>query len=282
MTKRPIPIKLKEIGDIVARHLGDKETINCYIGSNAATPTASIQGLTHAIKNNTGQLPFMKMIHILLHGPVPYVEEGLQDRVKAYSIFSGGEVREAVDQGRAYYLPCTLVNMDRLMGKGCGYEIDMVIMKVRQNTATGEYSLGLSVDAIHAALETATLVIAELDPSMPFTQGQSVISQEDIDYIIEEGIKPVYTFEAPDFEHLPNADKRIGQLITEHFLKDGTTLQVGIGKIPDAVVGVIATSGYKDLGVQTELYGDGLMLLQKKGFIRLMRTFYCEGPKVST
>ena len=136
--------------------------------------------------------------------------------------------------------------MDRLMGKGCGYEIDLVIMKVKKNEQTGEFSLGLSVDAIHAALETATLVIAELDPSMPFTQGQSVISGQDIDYIIEEGVKPVYTFAAPDFENLPTAEHRIGEMITEHFLEDGMTLQVGLGKIPGAVVGIIATSGHKN------------------------------------
>lgn len=265
MKKQPTPIKLQEIGDIITQHLGSRDNINCYIGSNSATPTASIEALTEAIKNDTGQLPFMKMIHILLHGDVPYVEEGLQDRIKAYSIFSGGDVRRAADEGRAYYLPCTLGNMDRLMGKGCGYEIDLVIMKVKKNEHTGEYSLGLSVDAIHAALETATLVIAELDPSMPFTQGQSVISAQDIDYIIQEGVKPVYTFAAPDFENLPNAEYRIGEMITEHFLKDGMTLQVGLGKIPDAVVGIIASSGHKNLGVQTELYGDGLMYLQKKG-----------------
>ncbi|MEH0019860.1 MAG: acetyl-CoA hydrolase/transferase C-terminal domain-containing protein [Desulfobacter sp.] len=267
MTKTPAPAKLDDIGDIIARHLGQKDHINCYIGSNAATPTASIQALTRAIKHDAGRLPFMKMIHILLHGPVPYVEQGFQDKVRAYSIFSGGEVRKAADEGRAYYLPCTLANMDRLMGRGCGYEIDLVIVKVRKNETTGEYSLGLSVDAVHAALDTAALVIAELDPSMPFTQGQSVISGQDIDYIIEEGIKPVYTFDAPDFDNLPNPDRRIGELITEHFLEDDTTLQVGIGKIPDAVVGVISSSGYKDLGVQTELYGDGLMYLQEKGII---------------
>jgi acyl-CoA hydrolase len=267
MKTAPTPVKLKDIGDIIARHLGHKDNINCYIGSNAATPTASIEALTEAVKNNTGQLPFMKMLHILLHGPIPYVEKGMQDRIRAYSMFSGGEVRRAADEGRAYYLPCTLANMDRLMGKGGGYEIDLVIMKVRQNQETGEYSLGLSVDAVHAALETASLVIAELDPSMPFTQGQSVISAQDIDYIIEEGVKPVYTFDPPNFEELGPEEQRIGELITEHFLEDGTTLQVGIGKIPDAVVGVIAQSGYKDLGTQTELYGDGLMYLQEKGII---------------
>ncbi|WP_022664764.1 acetyl-CoA hydrolase/transferase family protein [Desulfospira joergensenii] len=271
MKNSPAIIKLGEIGETIEAHLGHRKNINCYIGSNAATPTASIEALTEAIKAESGKLPFMKMLHILLHGPIPYVEEGLQDRVKAYSIFSGGEVRKAADEGRAYYLPCTLGTMDRLIGKECGYAADLVIMKVSQNPGTGEYSLGLSVDAVHAALESASLVIAELDPSMPFTHGQSVIAETDIDYIIKDGIKPVYSFDAPDFENLGHEEKRIGELITEHFLEDGMTLQTGIGKIPDAVVGVIAGSGYKDLGAQTELYGDGLMYLQKKGIINNKR-----------
>jgi len=267
MKNKPVKIKHKDIGGIIADHFGNRKNINCYVGSNSATPTASLEALTESIKNDSINLPFMKMIHILLHGNVPYVEEGLQDKVKAYSIFSGGDVRDAANAGRAYYLPCTLGTMDRLIGRGCAYEIDVVIMKVRKDEITGEYSLGLSVDAIHSALETAKIVIAELDPTMPFTQGQSVISGPDIDYIIEDNIKPVYTFEAPDFDTPPNEEKRIGELITEHFLRDGMTLQVGLGKIPDAVIGLICSSGYQDLGVQTELYGDGLMHLQKKGII---------------
>jgi acyl-CoA hydrolase len=226
-----------------------------------------IEALSGFIIEAGQKLPFMKMLHILLHGPIPYVEEGFQDRVKAYSVFSGGAVRKAANEGLAYYLPCTLGTMDRLIGKDCAYQIDAVIMKVRKNELTGEYSLGLSVDAIHSALETASLVIAELDPTMPFTQGQSVISSQDIDYIIKDGIKPVYSFDSPDFENLSGEEKRIGELITEHFVNDGMTLQVGLGKIPDAVVGTIASSGIKDLGAQTELYGDGMMFLQKKGII---------------
>lgn len=271
MKKKPVKIKLKDIGGILVDHFGKRKNINCYIGSNSATPTASIEALTEAVKEESPDLPFIKMFHILLHGNVPYVEEGMQDRVKAYSIFSGGAVRKAANEGRAYYLPCTLGTMDRLIGKDCAYEIDLVIMKVRKNELTGEYSLGLSVDAIHCALETAGVVIAELDPSMPFTQGQSVILGQDIDYIIEDGIRPVYTFDPPDFNRLPNAEKRIGELISEHFLKDGMTLQVGLGKIPDAVIGVIGAAGYKDLGVHTELYSDGLMYLQEKGIINNKR-----------
>jgi acyl-CoA hydrolase len=102
---------------------------------------------------------------------------------------------------------------------------------------------------------------------MPFTQGQSVVDAQSIDCIIEAGVKPVYDFSAPDFENLAPAEIRIGELITRHFITDGVTLQVGIGKIPDAVVGTIRNAQYQDLGVQTELYGDGLMLLEQEGIV---------------
>jgi acyl-CoA hydrolase len=132
---------------------------------------------------------------------------------------------------------------------------------------TGEYSLGLSVEALHTAIDQASVVIAELDPSMPFTLGQSLVDAASIDYIIHDDILPVYAFDPPDFEQLSAEERRIGEMITGGFIEDGITLQVGIGKIPDAVVGTIKNAGRRNLGVQTELYGDGLMVLQQEGII---------------
>jgi len=264
---QPKKISLEQIADVIATKFKAKQEIVCYVGSNAATPTASLEALTAAIKSRRPRLPFLKMVHLLLQGPVPYVEEGLQDRVMTYSTFSGGEVRQAANEGRAYYLPCTLANLASLIGKGRAFEPDVVFLKICQNDITGEYSLGLSVEALHTAIDHAEIVIAELDPGMPFTQGQSVVDSQSIDYIIEDGVKPVYDFAKPDFDNLSPEEKRIGELITDHFIYDGITLQVGIGKIPDAVIGTIKDGGYKDLGIQTELYGDGLMLLETGGIV---------------
>ena len=267
MNFQPKTIFLDQIADVIAKKFKNRKVVTCYVGSNAATPTACLESLTTSIKSGQPQLPFLKMVHLLLQGPVPYVEAGLQDRVMAYSAFSGGEVRNAANEGRAYYLPCTLANLASLIGKGRTFEPDVVFFKVRQNDITGEYSLGLSVEALHTAIDHAEIVIAELDPSMAFTQGQSVIDAQSIDYIIESGVKPVYDFLKPDFDNLSPEEKRIGELIADHFISDGITLQVGIGKIPDAVIGTIKDGGYKDLGIQTELYGDGLMLLETEGIV---------------
>jgi len=267
MSPDPKTITLSQLGDVIASHCQHKKEITCYIGSNAATPTASLEVLTAAVKARAPKLPFIKMVHILLQGPVPYVETGLQDRIMTFSIFSGGEVRKAANEGLAYYLPCTLANIDSLIGKGRRFEPDVAIFKVSRNPFTGEFSLGLSVEALHTAIDHARVVIAELDSSMPFTAGQSVVDARSIDYLIREGVKPVYELPAPDFENLSAAERRIGELIATAFIHDGDTLQVGIGKIPDAVIGTVRAAGYRDLGVQTELYGDGLMILEKAGIV---------------
>ncbi len=268
MTYTPPAIELDEIADIVSREFKDREVITCYLGSNAATPTAAIEFLTAAVKSGSPRLPYIRMVHLLLQGPVPYVEKGLQDRIMAYSIFSTDDVRKAANEGRAFYLPCTLANLDSLIAKGREYEPDLVIFKVRPHEITGEFSLGLSVEGLHSAIDHARCVIAEQDFSMPFTEGQSIVDAQSIDYLIDDDdVKPVYDFPGPDFENLSNEEKRIGELITEYFIHDGVTLQAGIGQIPDAVVGMIRKANTKDLGVQTELYGDGLMYLQKAGIV---------------
>ncbi len=268
MIHQPSIIKLDQIGDVIAERFKGREMVTCYVGSNAAAPTACLEALTNAIKDRRMQIPLMRMVHLLLQGNVPYVEEGLQDRIMTYSIFSAGAVRKAANEGRAFYLPCTLANIDSLIGKDLRYVPDIVITKVSQFEHTGEYSLGLSVEAMHTAISNAKLVIAELDNGMPFTQGQSIVDSQSIDYlVVDENVKPVYDFPAPDFDNLDNVERRIGELITKHFVRDGVTLQVGIGKIPDAVVGTIKNAAYKDLGIQTELYGDGLMYLQKLGIV---------------
>ena len=268
MTYQPAVIKLDQIAEIISREFRHKDVITCYVGSNAATPTASLEYLTAALKAGQPKLPYLRMVHMLLQGPVPYVEKGLQDRIMAYSIFSAGDVRRAANEGRAFYLPCTLANIDSLIGKGREYEPDVALLKIRPHEITNEYSLGLSVEAIHTAIDHAKCVIAELDFSMPFTQGQSIVDAQSLDFLIDDdGVKPVYDFPAPDFKNLPLEERRVGELIAEYFIMDGATLQVGIGQIPDAVVGTIKEANYKDLGIQTELYNDGLMFLQEAGIV---------------
>ena len=79
----PRKITLNQIGATIAETFKGKDEIVCYLGSNAATPTASVEALTKSIKSRKPKLPFIHMVHLLLQGPVPYIEAGLQDRVPA-------------------------------------------------------------------------------------------------------------------------------------------------------------------------------------------------------
>jgi hypothetical protein len=93
MNAQPKTITADQIADVIAAKFKGKDELTCYVGSNAATPTTSLEALTESIQSGQPRLPFIKMVHLLLQGPVPYVAEGLQDRVMTYSIFSAGEVR---------------------------------------------------------------------------------------------------------------------------------------------------------------------------------------------
>ena len=258
-----------EIGAKIAEKFRGREEITIYLGSNGATPTASLEALVETIKNDP-TFPHVRMVHILLQGPAPHVEKGMEERITTYSMFSGGAVRDAANQGRAYYLPVTLVRIGCLVGKGKPFQADVVLMKVRKIKGKKQLSMGLSVEALPSAIDGAGLVIAELDPSMPFTFGDSILDPSSIDYLVAEGIQPVHALPELDICNIPNAEKRIGEMVTDHFIRNGCTLQVGIGQIPDAVVATIREGGLKHLGIQTEIYGDGLMSLQEEEIVTNM------------
>ncbi|MBI4837110.1 MAG: hypothetical protein HY813_01735 [Candidatus Portnoybacteria bacterium] len=262
-------IRLNEIGPVIAEKFKDKKYITCYVASNAVTPTASLRAITDYIKTGA-QMPFMRMVSLLLLGEVPYVEPGLQDKIMAYSIFSGPTMRKAVNEGRAYYLPCTLANLESMIGKDRPFRPDIVIAKVTKDPRSGTYNLGPSLEAMYTAIDNAQLVIAELDDTMPFVNGGD-LDKSSIDYlIVDNGVEGLHSY-ITGFEDLPLRAKqgirRAGELIVRHFIRDGVTLQIGIGEITDAIASLIKDARPKDLGCQTELYGDGLMSLQKAGII---------------
>ncbi len=276
-------IRLNEMGEIIRSHFADSKVINIYVGSNAATPTACLEALATDILQNPKSGPFMNVLHCLLLGPCPLVQDGLQERLMDYTVFSGEELRKAVNTGRAQYLPVSLEHLPSLLRPSGSFTPDLVLCKVRRCPVTGELSLGLSVEALHTALATARLVIAELDPSMPFTIGHTILHPTRIDYLIEDpACLPCYTIPASAYDSLSAAEKAIGDHIAERYVQSGCTLQVGIGKITEAVLGSIEKSQVRDLGVHTELYSDGLMRLQKAGIVTNARKAVNKGYSVTT
>jgi acyl-CoA hydrolase len=133
-------------------------------------------------------------------------------------------------------------------------------MNVTPPDRHGFCSLGVSVEAMHSAIRAATTVIAQLNPSMPRTLGESFVHVDDIDLAIEVDIPP---YERPMGE-VSAIEHRIGQYIAE-LVPDGATLQLGIGAIPTATA--LALHGHRDLGIHTEMFTDSVVDLVEAGVI---------------
>ncbi len=225
------------------------------IGSNAAEPSHLVQGL---VENGT-HLRGNEIVHLLTLGPAPYVALGLESRFHLVSFFIGGNVRAAVQEGRADFVPIFLSELPALIRSG-RRPVDVALIKVSPPDAHGYVSLGVTVDIVRAAVETAKLVIAEVNDHMPRTHGASMLHIDQLHALIPT-TTPLSELITPPADDVSNA-------IAAHIanqVPDGATIQMGIGKIPDAVL--CALHGKKDLGIHSEMISDGVIDLVKNGVV---------------
>ncbi|HVY47354.1 MAG TPA: GNAT family N-acetyltransferase [Minicystis sp.] len=226
-----------------------------FIGSGAAEPGRLVEALVehgdHLVDN--------EILHILTLGPAPYVRPGLERRFRHRAFFIGDNVRDAVQAGRADFVPIFLHELPRLL-RSPRARVDVALVQVSAPDAHGFVSLGVSVDVVRAALESATLVIAEVNPRMPRTHGDSFVSIDRLDAVV--------FVDAPLPERtcgeLDDVDRAIGHHVAT-LVPDGATLQTGIGRIPDAVLAALADR--RDLGVHSEMISDGMMKLAEAGVV---------------
>jgi acyl-CoA hydrolase/GNAT superfamily N-acetyltransferase len=225
-----------------------------YVGSNAGEP----QTLVEALCSRTDLLD-TEIVHILTLGVAAYAEPrfGRQFRTNAY--FIGANVREAVQEGRADYTPIFLSEIPRLFRTG-RVPIDVALIQVSPPDRHGFCSYGVSCDIGKAAAESARLVIAEVNMQMPRVLGDCFIHMRDIDIAVPSN-RPI--LEAPQAK-LDDISRRIGRHIA-NLIEDGSTLQLGIGAIPDAVLHYL--EDVRDLGIHTEMFSDGIIPLIEKGII---------------
>jgi acyl-CoA hydrolase/GNAT superfamily N-acetyltransferase len=225
------------------------------IGSGAAEPLALVEALVASGEH----LSDNEIVHLLTLGPAPYVRPEFAARFRHTAFFIGSNVREAVQDGRADFLPVFLSEIPSLI-RSRRVRVDVALIQVSPPDAHGFVSLGVSVDVVRAAVEAADLVLAEVNPHMPRTHGDSSVPVSRIDRLI-----PV---ETPLLELSPEAPGEVEQTIGRHvatLIPDGATIQVGIGRIPDAVLAALA--GHRNLGVHTEMLSDGVMRLAEAGVI---------------
>lgn len=221
--------------------------------------------LIRALVRKKDGLMGVELYHILIVGNLPYLEEGMEKHFEHKAFFIGGNARKAVSEGRANFIPIFLSEVTLLFKRGIIVP-DVALINVSPPDDHGYCSYGIDVGNIKTPTEKAKVVIAQINHEMPRGLGNSFIHLNKIDYIVEHD-EPL--MELPQVD--PNASKevlaaydKIGQYIAE-MIEDGSTLQMGIGAIPDSVMRYL--KDHKDLGIHTEMFSDGIIDLVEEGII---------------
>lgn len=232
-----------------------KSNDRVFIHSVAAAPEILIKSMTerHRELNN------VEIIHLHTEGSAPYIQPEYEDTFNLKSLFVGANVRKATQEGRADYIPIFLSETPNLFRKNI-LPIDVALVQISPPDKFGYCSLGTSVDASKAAVETAKTVIAQVNPKMPRTYGDALMNINQFDILVEHEAELHEVPPAPPSE----AEKKIGYHIAS-LVEDGSTLQMGIGAIPNAVLSQL--SNHKRLGIHTEMFSDGVIPLVEKGVI---------------
>ncbi|HBX66646.1 MAG: 4-hydroxybutyrate CoA-transferase [Balneola sp.] len=226
-----------------------------FVHGVSATPVQLIQAMT----DRHEELKEVEVIHLHTEGPAPYADPEYKDSFFVNALFVGANVRKAINEGRGDYVPVFLSEVPYLFRNKI-LPLDVALVHVSPPDNHGYCSLGVSVDAAVAAVQTAKYVIAQVNPNMPRTHGDGLIHVKNIDALVQVN-DPLPEQLVPD----PNdAELKIGKYCAD-LIDDGATLQMGIGAIPNAVLKSL--TNHKDLGVHTEMFSDGVIELVEKGII---------------
>lgn len=248
---RPIPLCQNAEEAVAGIRSGDR----VFIHTAAAAP----QRLVNAMTERGRALRDVEIYHLHTEGDAPYLQPGMEAHFKVTALFVAANTRAAVNQGRAEFIPCFLSEVP-IMFRRRTLPLDVALIQVSPPDKHGYCSLGLSVDVTKAAIEMADRVIAQINPRMPRTHGDSLIPCSRFSACFE--------CDDPIHEHVPPApdevETKIGMAVAG-LVEDGATLQVGIGAIPNAVLKCLGD--HKDLGVHTEMFSDGLLPLIRRGII---------------
>ncbi len=226
-----------------------------YVGGGAGVP----QVLIHALMDRAEELKDVNLIHVLHFGEAPYADPKYQKSFRHNALFIGKNMREAVQSGRADFTPVFLSEIPKLFREKI-VPIDYAFVQLSPPDEHGFCSFGVEVGTTKPAAEMANVIIAEINPRMPRTHGDSFMNIRELDVIVEvDHPLPL----APQGGSSP-VHERIGKIVAE-MIPNGAALQMGIGSIPDAVLKNLYD--HKDLGVHTELFSDGVVDLVEEGII---------------
>ncbi len=226
-----------------------------FVGSACATPRTLIEAL-ESLETN---LDDVQLFHFLTDGAIRHKGEIPETRFKHKVFFVGMDTREAVKQGQADYTPISIAQVPNLIENG-GIAVDVALIQTSLPDEHGFVSLGVSVDIARAAARKARTVIAELNPNMPKTFGDTFIPVARIDHMI--------LVDTPVIEYLhPPADAVAEQIAryVARIIDDGSTLQIGLGQIPNEMLKYL--SNRRDLGIHSDVITEPIVNLIEQGVI---------------
>ncbi len=231
------------------------------------------KALAVELANRAQDLEDVEALHILTLGAAPWAAPSLSGHLRANALFVGANVRDAVHEGRADATPMFLSEIPQLLR--VEKPVDVALVQVSPPDARGLVTLGVSVDIVRAAVDGARAVIAQVNPRMPRTFGAGILpfslftDHIDADEALEEWCPPILT----------PVDMAIGRNVAS-LVRDGDTLQLGIGTVPNAVLAELGN--HRDLGVHTEMFSDGVVELVERGVITGARKSYHRGRIVTS
>jgi acyl-CoA hydrolase len=231
------------------------------------------QPLIEAMIRRAPVLKDVEVISMLTLGDAPYTRPEFAGTFRHGGLFLGGNVREAVQAGRADYTPIFLSEIEGLFLSG-EMPLDVVLMQVAPPDEHGYLSMGTCVDCTLTAARTGKVVIAEVNDRMPRTYGDCVLHVSEIDMLVETS-RPL--LQLPREVYTDEAHRRIAEHVAE-LVPDGATLQLGIGGIPEAVLSCLGN--HRDLGLHSELLSDAIIPLIESGVINGRRKTLHPGKAV--
>ncbi len=244
-------VSVREAVDMIGRG----KTV--FIGTAAGEPQTLVRELTARATEMADNEVIQALSLFLSPGNQTVPKSGL----RLNALFVGPEVRSVVQAGRADYTPANLSEIADLLENDL-IHVDYALIQVAPPDENGNCSLGVSVDITKSAAKMAETVIAQVNPLMPVTGGDSMLHVSEIDAFVHQE-EPLLEWERPK-EAAPEEVQQIGRHVAA-LVEDGSTIQIGYGAVPDAVLP--ALMGKKDIGVHTEMFSDGLVDLIEKGVV---------------
>jgi len=228
-----------------------------FLGTGCGVPYHLVQELaTHA-----DQMADNEIVHLLTLGDTPSADPKFQTQFRHNTFFVSANIRDAVSDGRADYTPIMLSDIPDLFRQR-RMPLDVAMIQISPPDRYGYCSLGISVDITKAASESADIVIAQINEKMPITHGDSFIDIRDIQYLVPFN-EPLREFQGDEITETVDL---IGSYVAR-LVENESTLELGIGALPQAVCNNLLDSGVQDLGVHTEMFSDSLLPLIDAGIV---------------